>query len=152
MPNTLHSATFNVSLKKIEQDAWAFLLSILSKRQAKREALAVAATPVTSTDSLDVVTPSNINKLSGITTTEPEILTPKSEKLTPEDIQIGVEILGEIAQTEVLEKLKNFTSWTLLQKRQLWQVVPSWVKEKIRSLIDSLQGRASTLLPHLDIP
>lgn len=41
----------------IEQDAWAFLLSILERRQAKRSALAVAATPVALTDSLDVVTP-----------------------------------------------------------------------------------------------
>lgn len=77
---------------------------------------------------------------------------PKQELLTPQALQSGVELLSEIAQTEAVEKLKNFTRWTLQQLRQLWQVVPSWVKEKIRSLIDFLQGRDRTLLPHLDLP
>lgn len=77
---------------------------------------------------------------------------PNQEPLTPQALQSGVELLGEIAQTEVVEKLKDFTPWTPQQLRQLWQVVPNWVKQKIRFLIDSLQGRASTLLPHLDLP
>ncbi|OWY63592.1 hypothetical protein B7486_52245 [cyanobacterium TDX16] len=135
---------------RIDADAWDELRSILSKRQAKRSALA-ATTPVALTDSFDVVTPPYINKSEGVTTGSSNPM-PKQEPLTPQALQTGVELLGEIAQTEAVENLKNFTHWTPQQLRQLWQVVPSWVKEKIRSLIDSLQGRASTLLPHLDLP
>jgi hypothetical protein len=133
---------------RIDADAWDELRSILSKRQAKRSAQALA-TPVTLTDSLDVVTPPYINKTEGVTTGSDNPM-PKQEPLTPQALQTGIELLGEIAQTEAVEKLKNFTPWTPQQLRQLWQVVPSWVKQKIRSLIDSLQGRTSTLLPHLD--
>jgi hypothetical protein len=135
----------------IEPDAWASLLLILEKRQAKRSAIAPAATPIGDAAPL-VVTPSYINKSSGVTTTESKNLLPKPDALTPEDIPSGVERLGASAQTEAVEELKHFTRLTPQQKRQLWQAVPSWVKEKIRSLIDSLQGRTSTLLPHLDIP
>jgi hypothetical protein len=135
---------------RIDEAAWDELLSILSKRQAKRSALAVES-PVALTDPLDVVTPPYINKSAGVTTgSDNPIL--KQEPLTPQALQTGVELLGEIAQTEAVEKLKNFTPWTPQQLRQLWQVVPNWVKQKIRSLIDSLQGRAGTLLPHLELP
>lgn len=119
----------------IEQDAWDELLLILSRRQAKREALAVAATPVTLTAPLNVVTPPYINKSEGVTT-EPEFLTKKEVTLTPQALQTGVELLGVIAQTEAVEELEIFNTWTPQQKRQLWAVVPQWLKEKIRSLID----------------
>ncbi len=135
----------------IEPDAWAFLLSILDSRQAKREAYAPAATQFGDVTPL-VVTPPYINKSSGVTTTESKNLLPPSDSLTPKDIPSGVELLGAIASNDAVEELELFKTWTPQQKRQLWQVVPSWVKQKIRSLIDSLQGRASTLLPHLDIP
>ncbi|OWY63788.1 hypothetical protein B7486_51035 [cyanobacterium TDX16] len=134
---------------RIDATAWDELLSILSKRQAKRSAL--AATPVALTDSLDVVTPPYINKTEGVTTGSQTPM-PNQEPLTPQALQSGVELLGEIAQTEAVDKLKDFTPWTPQQLRQLWQVVPNWVKQKIRSLIDSLQGRDRTLLPHLDLP
>ena len=67
---------------------------------------------------------------------------PKQEPLTPIAFQTGIELLGEIAQTEAVEKLKNFTPWTPQQGRQLWQVVPSWVKQKIRSFVNGSGGRA----------
>ena len=111
----------------IEQDAWTELLLILSKRQAKRSALAVAATSVALTDPTLVVTPPYINKSSGVTT-ESESLPKKEVTLTPQDIQTGVKLLGAIAQTEAVEELEIFSTWTPLQKRQLWQVVPQWVK------------------------
>ena len=135
----------------IEPDAWASLLSILDSRQAKRSDFAPAASPIEDVTSL-VVTPPYINKSSGVTTTESKNLLPPSDSLTPEDLQTGVELLGAIASNDAVEELKHFTPWTPQQKRQLWQVVPNWVKQKIRSLIDSMQGRASTLLPQPDIP
>lgn len=30
--------------------------------------------------------------------------------------------------------------WTPHQKRQLWQLVPQWLKQKLRSLINGLRG------------
>ena len=134
----------------IEPDAWASLLSILDSRQAKRSDFAPAASPIGDVTPL-VVTPPYINKSSGVTT-EPEILPQKLETLSHQDLQTGVELLGAIASNDAVEELKHFTPWTPQQKRQLWQVVPNWVKQKIRSLIDSMQGRASTLLPQPDIP
>lgn len=134
---------------RIDADAWDELRSILSKRQAKRSALA-ATTPVALTDSLDVVTPPYINKTEGVTTSGSETPMPKQEPLTPQALQSGVELLGEIAQTEAVEKLKNFTRWTPQQLRQLWQVVPSWVKEKIRSFVNGSGGRADTSPFQLD--
>ncbi len=134
----------------IEPDAWASLLLILDKRQAKREAIAPAATPIGDATPL-VVTPSYINKSSGVTTTESKNLPSKSETLSHQDLQTGVELLGAIAQTKAVEELKIFTRWTPQQKRQLCQVVPSWVKEKIRCLIDGLRENYGALPPQLDL-
>jgi hypothetical protein len=134
---------------RIDESAWDELLSILSKRQAKRSAPAVA-TPVTLTDSLDVVTPPYINKTEGVTTSGSETPMPNQESLTPQALQSGVELLGEIAQTEAVEKLKNFSRWNPQQLRQLWQVVPNWVKQKIRSFVNGSGGRADTSPFQLD--
>lgn len=132
----------------IEQDAWAELRLILDRRQAKREALAVAASPIAVVTS-HVVTPPVINKSEG-DTTELENSRPKEVKLTPQTLQTGLERLEQIAETQGVEELKLFDAWTQQQKRQLWQVAPQWLKAKIRSFIDGLKGHADTLLPQSD--
>ncbi len=135
----------------IDEEAWSFMLSILERRQAKREAQATKTSlealanvsPVVSES--DVVTPPYINKLEGVTTSEPEIL-------TPQDIQTGVALLDLIAKTEAVEELESFNNnWTPQQKRQLWQVVPQWLKEKIRQLIDRLRGHTGASGTQLDL-
>jgi len=57
---------------------------------------------------------------------------------------------GQGVLTHVVDELKLFDAWTPQQKRQLWQVVPQWLKAKIRSFIDGLKGHADTLLPQSD--
>jgi hypothetical protein len=88
----------------------------------------------------DVVTPSYINKPEGVTTHPQEIQTSNKVTLTPQELQTGVEILSGVALTEAVKELERFKTWNGQQKRQLWAVVPSWLKEKIRSIIDTLRG------------
>ncbi|MGH2412279.1 MAG: hypothetical protein ACRDEA_00990, partial [Microcystaceae cyanobacterium] len=92
----------------------------------------------------DVVTPPYINKLEGVTTQKPEFL-------NPQEIQTGVELLGVIAKTEAIDKLERFNAWTPSQKRQLWQAVPQWVKEKIRQLRNGLRGHLIVSGSQLDL-
>ncbi|MUL39560.1 hypothetical protein [Gloeocapsopsis dulcis] len=90
-----------------------------------------------------------INKSEGVTT-ELENLPPKEVKLTPQAPQTGVERLAKVAETQVVEELKLFDAWTPQQKRQLWQVVPQWLKAKIRSLINGFKEHTDTLKPQSD--
>ena len=139
----------------IEQDAWDELLWILSRRQAKREALAAIASPVTFIDPTLVVTPNVVtpfyinNKLEGVTT-NPERLRKKEEDLTPQALQTGVELLGVVALTEAVKELETFNTWTPQQKRQLWQFTPQWLKAKISSLINGLRENIGAFPPQLD--
>jgi hypothetical protein len=99
----------------------------------------------------DVVTPPYINKPEGVTTPDKEIQTSNEVTLTPQELQTGVEILSGVALTEAVEELERFKNWNLQQKRQLWQVVPQWVKEKIRSIIETLKEHPSTSRIQLDL-
>ncbi|MGH2415195.1 MAG: hypothetical protein ACRDEA_16180, partial [Microcystaceae cyanobacterium] len=81
----------------IDDEAWFQILSILERRQARREAIADKISldsPPANISSVasesDVVTPPYINKLEGVTTQKPEFL-------NPQEIQTGVELLGVIA-------------------------------------------------------
>jgi hypothetical protein len=123
---------------EIDEEAWSDLLSIVERRQAKREAIADNYCPVVCLS--DVVTPSYINKPEGVTTHPQEIQTSNKVTLTPQELQTGVEILSGVALTEAVKELERFKTWNGQQKRQLWAVVPSWLKEKIRSIIDTLRG------------
>lgn len=131
----------------IEPQKWSEILLILERRFAKRAEQADnsdsiesgLATPVVAENY--VVTPPDINKLEGVTT-KPEFQTQEKLTLTNQDLQTGVDILGVITQTEAVEELDIFDDWTQQQKRQLWQIVPQWLKAKIHSLIDGLRGCA----------
>jgi hypothetical protein len=133
---------------EIDKEAWSGLLSIVERRQAKREAIANNTCPVVSQS--DVVTPSYINKLEGVTTPDKEIQTSNEVTLTPQELQTGVKILSGVALTDAVEELEIFKTWNGQQKRKLWAVVPPWVKEKIRSIIDSLRGHPDTSGIQLD--
>jgi hypothetical protein len=133
----------------IDESAWSGLLSIVERRQAKREAIANNTSPMVSQS--DVVTPPYINKLEGVTTSSQELLTTQEVKLTPQNIQTGVKILSGVALTEAVEELEFFNIWSAQQKRQLWQFVPQWLKEKIRSIINSLKEHPGASVPPLDL-
>jgi hypothetical protein len=133
---------------EIDEEAWSGLLSIVERRQAKREAIANNTFPVVSQN--DVVTPPYINKPEGVTTPDKENQTSNEVTLTPQELQTGVEILSGVALTEAVKELERFKTWNGQQKRQLWAVVPSWVKEKIRSIINTLRGHPDTSGIQLD--
>jgi hypothetical protein len=132
---------------EIDEKAWSDLLSIVERRRAKREAIANNTCPVSRSD---VVTPPYINKPEGVTTSPQEIQTSNEVTLTPQELQTGVEILSGVALTEAVKELERFKTWNGQQKRQLWAVVPSWVKEKIRSIINTLRGHPDTSGIQLD--
>ena len=129
----------------IAPEEWSEVLEILERRCVKRlewadnsDSLKSAnATPVVSEPL--VVTPPYINNLEGVTTKNNPVITPE-ERLTPHDIQAGVDILSVIASNNSPEELEIFNAWTNKQNQQLWQAVPQWLKQKICSLIDGLRG------------
>lgn len=129
----------------IEPQEWSEILVILERRFAKLaeredDTSSVSLVNVSPFSSENyVVTPPYINKSAGVTT-KPERQTQEEGTLTNQDLQTGVAILGAIASTEAVEELDIFDDWTPYQKRQLWQVVPQWVKQKLRSLINGLRG------------
>jgi hypothetical protein len=133
----------------IDEEAWSALFPLLEHRQAKREAIAHKTSSVVSQSY--VVTPPCINKLEKVTTSSQELLTRAEKKLTPQELQKGIEILSGVALTEAVEELEFFNILSAQQKRQLWQFVPQWLKEKIRSIIDTLRGHPAPSGTQLDL-